>query len=178
MFELLSGCLLLCCFLGCLRLRVVVSSSMTLGLVYSHLHLNVKARFLTCEPNLAAEAHYVDEADIFYQDPERWLRQMYPGLVIPRETNSTDAWRNGAKRIDASEAIATAPGASGDKNSEQHHTDVRETSLPSHIVLFDTLWAELGSSITGYSVCEDVFHAHFYEARRGSRLLVLCRSVL
>ncbi|XP_037070567.1 GPI mannosyltransferase 3-like isoform X2 [Pollicipes pollicipes] len=49
--------------------------------LYSHLHLNVTTRFLTCEPNLAAAANYVDEADQFYSGPLRWLRHEYPSLL-------------------------------------------------------------------------------------------------
>lgn len=41
--------------------------------LYSHLHRNVSARFLTCEPNLNGVEGYVDEADVFYQDPSGWL---------------------------------------------------------------------------------------------------------
>ncbi|KAG0714147.1 GPI mannosyltransferase 3 [Chionoecetes opilio] len=42
---------------------------------YSHLHSNVTMRFLTCEPNLKFEAHYMDEADLFEKDPHAWLQQ-------------------------------------------------------------------------------------------------------
>ncbi|KAF0298627.1 GPI mannosyltransferase 3 [Amphibalanus amphitrite] len=48
--------------------------------LYSHLHVNVATRFLTCEPNLEGVADYTDEADRFYQDPELWLRREYPSL--------------------------------------------------------------------------------------------------
>ena len=34
-------------------------------------------RFLTCEPNLKQEEDYLDEADIFYEDPENWLKVEY-----------------------------------------------------------------------------------------------------
>lgn len=32
-------------------------------------------RFLTCEPNLSAIPDYIDEADVFYQDPVSWLQE-------------------------------------------------------------------------------------------------------
>lgn len=34
-------------------------------------------RFLTCEPNLNQEEDYKDEAEIFYEDPEDWLKKEY-----------------------------------------------------------------------------------------------------
>ena len=34
-------------------------------------------RFLTCEPNLKEADDYQDEADIFYEDPEHWLKLEY-----------------------------------------------------------------------------------------------------
>ena len=49
------------------------------------MHVNVTARFLTCEPNLAGLPDYTDEADLFYQNPERWLRAEYPGLLTSVE---------------------------------------------------------------------------------------------
>jgi phosphatidylinositol glycan class B len=44
----------------------------------SHLHNNVPMRFLTCEPNLQHNATYVDEAELFYANPGRWLERDYP----------------------------------------------------------------------------------------------------
>ncbi|CAG9772532.1 unnamed protein product [Ceutorhynchus assimilis] len=46
--------------------------------LYSHLHLNVTTKFLTCNPNLNNIEGYVDEADQFYKNPNIWLRQNYP----------------------------------------------------------------------------------------------------
>jgi len=39
----------------------------------SYLHRNVQMKFLTCEPNLFKENNYVDEADMFYLDPDKWF---------------------------------------------------------------------------------------------------------
>lgn len=44
---------------------------------YSHLHENVTARFLTCEPNLEAREDYIDEAAEFFTLPMLWLSQNY-----------------------------------------------------------------------------------------------------
>lgn len=44
----------------------------------SYLHVNVSARFLTCEPNFDNKEDYFDEADIFYKNPYRWFSSQYP----------------------------------------------------------------------------------------------------
>ncbi|XP_030764543.1 GPI mannosyltransferase 3 [Sitophilus oryzae] len=46
--------------------------------LYSHLHVNVSTKFLTCNPNLNKIPNYVDEADLFYKNPNAWLRNNYP----------------------------------------------------------------------------------------------------
>ncbi|KAG5881606.1 hypothetical protein JTB14_030303 [Gonioctena quinquepunctata] len=46
--------------------------------LYSHLHINVTTRFLTCMPNFNKIDGYLDEADTFYKDPNAWFRQNYP----------------------------------------------------------------------------------------------------
>ncbi|XP_060527304.1 GPI mannosyltransferase 3 [Cylas formicarius] len=46
--------------------------------LYSHLHVNVTTRFLTCNPNINEVHGYVDETDYFYKNPNGWLRQNYP----------------------------------------------------------------------------------------------------
>lgn len=45
--------------------------------LYSHLHRNVSARFLTCEPNFKNVENYLDEADLFFQRPKEWLEDNY-----------------------------------------------------------------------------------------------------
>lgn len=40
----------------------------------SHLHLNITVRMLTCPPNLVHIDDYIDETDLFYQDPKNWLQ--------------------------------------------------------------------------------------------------------
>ena len=46
-------------------------------MLFSYLHQNISLRFLTCEPNLQNKDGYLDEADVFYQDPESWLNTTY-----------------------------------------------------------------------------------------------------
>ena len=44
--------------------------------LYSHLHRNISIQFLTCEPNFNQRENYVDEADLFFENPSGWLLQM------------------------------------------------------------------------------------------------------
>lgn len=50
--------------------------------MYSHLHVNVPVRFLTCEPpppgDLPPAEKYTDEAERFYERPSEWLHAEYP----------------------------------------------------------------------------------------------------
>lgn len=43
---------------------------------YSHLHCPIKMRFLECPPPLGEG--YIDEADIFYDNPLQWLKTSFP----------------------------------------------------------------------------------------------------
>lgn len=45
--------------------------------LYSHLHLNITTRILTCEPNLQDVSNYTDEADVFFENPKKWLEDLY-----------------------------------------------------------------------------------------------------
>ncbi|KAL7648671.1 UNVERIFIED_CONTAM: hypothetical protein RMT77_000578 [Armadillidium vulgare] len=45
--------------------------------LYSHLHVNIPIRFLTCEPNLNRIENYEDEADVFFKDPLKWIDREY-----------------------------------------------------------------------------------------------------
>ncbi|XP_069695158.1 GPI mannosyltransferase 3-like isoform X1 [Periplaneta americana] len=49
--------------------------------LYSHLHAKIRVRFLTCEPDFTGNPLYLDEADIFYRNPEKWLLQNFPDNV-------------------------------------------------------------------------------------------------
>jgi len=43
--------------------------------LYSHVHANVSLRFLTCWPNLNYDPKYKEEDDLFYADPEKWIKE-------------------------------------------------------------------------------------------------------
>ncbi|XP_022184828.2 GPI mannosyltransferase 3 [Nilaparvata lugens] len=48
--------------------------------LYSHLHVNVTTKFLTCEPNFQRDPVYKDEADLFFEYPSGWLHKNYPKI--------------------------------------------------------------------------------------------------
>lgn len=45
---------------------------------YSHIHQNVTMNFLTCEPNLKNATNYKDEAELFYENPMKWIEFNIP----------------------------------------------------------------------------------------------------
>ncbi|KOC70034.1 GPI mannosyltransferase 3 [Habropoda laboriosa] len=54
--------------------------------LYSHLHVNVPIKILTCEPNFEGDINYVDEADMFFANPTQWLDHNYNNnnsIVLP-----------------------------------------------------------------------------------------------
>ncbi|VVC37827.1 GPI mannosyltransferase [Cinara cedri] len=53
--------------------------------LYSHLHSNITTRILTCEPNLHDTSNYTDEADIFFENPIKWLEESYSSSKIGRK---------------------------------------------------------------------------------------------
>ncbi|XP_063243404.1 GPI mannosyltransferase 3 [Bacillus rossius redtenbacheri] len=46
--------------------------------LYSHLHVDVPAKFLTCDPDFSGQAGYLDEAERFFRAPDAWLKRQYP----------------------------------------------------------------------------------------------------
>ncbi len=41
--------------------------------LYSHVHVQIEIRLLSCQPNLNNSKNYVEEADAFHDNPESWL---------------------------------------------------------------------------------------------------------
>ncbi|XP_046405378.1 GPI mannosyltransferase 3 [Ischnura elegans] len=100
--------------------------------LYSHLHVEVPIKFLTCEPDFSSKPGYMDEADLFYLGPLTWINKAYPP----------------------------------------------NSSLPSHIVMFDVLQPHLQGFLNahGYTPAAKFFHAHFTEGRVGENVVVLTQS--
>ncbi|XP_015198606.1 GPI mannosyltransferase 3 [Lepisosteus oculatus] len=44
---------------------------------YSHIHCPIKMQILQCPPDLTGNKSYVDEADLFFADPEGWLKTAF-----------------------------------------------------------------------------------------------------
>ncbi|XP_077293205.1 phosphatidylinositol glycan anchor biosynthesis class B [Arctopsyche grandis] len=57
--------------------------------LYSHLHVNVPVRFLTCEPNLYQKPNYKDEADMFYENPIKWFQIEYLNQQVGETVKKT-----------------------------------------------------------------------------------------
>jgi hypothetical protein len=52
-----------------------VSSICTLRFVFSYIHKKVEMRFLDCSPS--EQPGYIDEADRFYKNPQKWLNETF-----------------------------------------------------------------------------------------------------
>ncbi|KAJ3190186.1 hypothetical protein HDU85_000477 [Gaertneriomyces sp. JEL0708] len=59
---------------------------------YGHIHAQIPMRFLTCEPPVrGTQATYVDEADMFYQDPRGFIRnRFHEGQILDYRTSNTN----------------------------------------------------------------------------------------
>lgn len=49
--------------------------------LYSHLHVNVQTKILTCVPNFNGSTDYMDEADTFFAEPMSWLTNHYGNVT-------------------------------------------------------------------------------------------------
>ncbi|XP_043349312.1 GPI mannosyltransferase 3 isoform X2 [Dermochelys coriacea] len=50
---------------------------------YSHVHCPLPMRFLQCPPDLTGNESYIDEADIFYSNPLKWLNEEFYNGTLP-----------------------------------------------------------------------------------------------
>ncbi|XP_044590052.1 GPI mannosyltransferase 3-like [Cotesia glomerata] len=51
--------------------------------LYSHVHEDIPMELLNCEPNLKNQDNYLNEADIFFNDPMAWLEKRYTNSTLP-----------------------------------------------------------------------------------------------
>lgn len=139
---------------------------------YSHIHQNISMRFLTCEPNLQQKKNYLDEADIFEQDPLGWLHQEYgkASNFVTHTHSVSGTQENPVHIIDYG------------KNSELNHSSSKFSqsvykALPTHIVLFDILRDKIQDFLAehNYHLCHDLFHAHIVDGRRSKNILIQCK---
>ncbi|KAI8846600.1 Alg9-like mannosyltransferase family-domain-containing protein [Chytridium lagenaria] len=126
---------------------------------YSHLHANVPMRFLTCSPPLTGAKGYVDEADVFYENPGKFLERYFDGRV----GNKTVVGMGGK------EEVVSVPG--------QEYT-IQRYKWPSHVVFFEALKKDLVGIFDGsnYKECARFFNSHFIDdKRRVGHVVVYCR---
>ncbi|EMP38967.1 GPI mannosyltransferase 3 [Chelonia mydas] len=72
---------------GCIqapkRYRIFLVVVVWTVLVYSHVHCPLPMRFLQCPPDLTGNESYLDEADIFYSNPLKWLNEEFYNGTLP-----------------------------------------------------------------------------------------------
>lgn len=123
----------------------------------SHLvHNDIHARALTCEPPIemapAERDVYLDEADQFYADPEKWMLE-----------NMED--RSGIA-VDSERSDAVVEGGSA-------------SAWPEYLVFFEQLEPPMRGFLreTRYRVCWRGFNTHWHDDwRRKGEVVVLCLS--
>ncbi|KAL1302626.1 hypothetical protein AAFC00_002997 [Neodothiora populina] len=126
----------------------------------SHLvYEGIEARMLTCEPPidvpLDQRATYLDEADVFYQDPRAWLRENMQDLsLISRSGNATEDTQKGMEE-------AGMP-------------------WPDYLVFFEQLSPVMADFLEGsrYSTGWEVFNTHWHDDwRRQGDVVVLKKDM-
>ncbi|XP_069940978.1 GPI mannosyltransferase 3 isoform X3 [Cherax quadricarinatus] len=139
---------------------------------YSHIHKNVTMRFLTCEPNLQQKENYLDEADIFEQDPLNWLHQEYGNTysTLKEQVRVSGMNRDPVNTSDFGEYSEL-------NNSSSKFSQSTYNDMPSHIVLFDVLKVKIENFLLEhhYQLCHEIFHAHIEDGRRSKYILIYCK---
>ncbi|RXM90793.1 GPI mannosyltransferase 3 [Acipenser ruthenus] len=64
------------------RYRILLAAVIWTVLVYSHVHCPITMQFLQCPPDLTGNKSYIDEAEIFFSDPVRWLEAHFPNQTV------------------------------------------------------------------------------------------------
>eukprot|EP01134_Creolimax_fragrantissima_P006177 CFRG6177T1 len=160
----------------------------------SHMHYDIPMRFLTCHPKTSSPlcldrerrgadstTHgscdpYIDEADLFFIDPVRFIEKHY--VHTPRfectthgsaPTCTTEDCLNLEERFQDCDRAHT----NGLSNLCLPEPDTWSW-WPSHIVIFDALLPTIKNLLheNGYELAHSLFHTHFPEGRVGSRVLV------
>ncbi|XP_026474238.1 GPI mannosyltransferase 3-like [Ctenocephalides felis] len=109
---------------------------------YSHIHQNLSMRFLTCEPDIKYNG-IEDEADVFYQNPQKWLDINYFNVIDDECKSSSCIGRQNIK----------------DK-------------LPTHLIMFDELQNRIHKSLKHYKEVLKLFHTHFPTERVSSHIII------
>ncbi|XP_018020158.1 GPI mannosyltransferase 3 isoform X2 [Hyalella azteca] len=145
--------------------------------LYSHLHIHVPVRFLTCEPNLNLAPSYVDESDRFFQHPDTWLAAHLPSRI----SHSGDEVRNISMEPRYLNSHSQGKDSFCCKKSTlalSYQFQARDILLryPTHIVIFDSVADALQDFLrcSGYELCAATFHSLFRDKNRGKYIQVYC----
>ena len=140
-------------------------------------------RFLTCEPNLKGEEHYLDEADLFEKNPLTWLQQEY-GNQPPAFPEPLSPTQDEGRRLrEQSSEIGVIKETRRDREASVgiigngNYITKTSTTLPSHIVIFDVLKERLEYFLNDhhYHLCHQLFHSHINDGRRSCYIHIYCR---
>ncbi|XP_042229036.1 GPI mannosyltransferase 3-like [Homarus americanus] len=139
---------------------------------FSHLHKNISMKFLTCEPNLQHKEDYMDEADVFEENPLSWLHLEYGQTSSSLSEKQIFSYDSG---ITVSRLNSKEHRQLDGLNSELHQSVFK--TLPTHIVLFDVLQNKIADFLAQhrYSLCHEVFHAQIEDGRRSKYILIYCK---
>ncbi|XP_055373326.1 GPI mannosyltransferase 3 [Condylostylus longicornis] len=97
---------------------------------YSHIHQNVTLRFLTCNPNIHMKQNYIDEAELFYRAPDRWLRShipSYPKTAMPTHVVLFDSLESKISDFLTNYYLI----------DRIHHTDYADERVGNYVLVFE-----------------------------------------
>lgn len=142
-----------------------------------------KAWFVTCEPPFSAISHYMDESDVFYDNPQRFIAQrmnLHPkNSALGPELHHEDKPRDPALATETSApardpALSEGPYWASSSGSSSSNASSRSGDLPDRIVVFEPL-KQLMDSYGEYHVCQRFFNSYFHwDSRRHGDVLVYC----
>ena len=129
-------------------------------------HPNIDAWALTCEPpvNMTPKerADYVDEADVFYNDVEKWLDTNMESLKSMEKSSIAEQASKASKHLE--------------RTSNGQITGV-DRPWPQYLVFFEQLLPQMVAYLPPgrYQVCETLFNTHWHDDwRRQGNVFVFC----
>ena len=157
----------------------------------SHLiHPAIHAWALTCEPPIhlanatsEARAAYLDEADVFYADPLKWLRKNMDGRPPPPTRNKSGGLLTSKNTFPHRRLYAAKPAPNFDAAATVRSGQKAKRPWPEYLIFFEALEPKvqqaLGSSgSTAYEECWRGFNSHWHDdSRRRGDVVVYCVHV-
>ncbi|KAG9352203.1 hypothetical protein JZ751_020616 [Albula glossodonta] len=97
---------------------------------YSHIHCPIRMRFLQCPPDLTGNKDYVDEAELFFANPQGWLTATYTKPAsLPSHLVFFDVLENEIFKFLESNRYK--------RNTEVFHTHVPEGRVGRRIFIYE-----------------------------------------